>query len=246
MTHAVPTPSITVSRQDPTVFNLNGVRIAYAQNLNAPQAAKSDDGKGSSGAPRYNCCLLIPSSAAAVLETLKKIQEQVLLNKMSADKAVALWRELSAGSRLGVKSGDLKATKEGFVGHEFLSPSARAEKPPLLLNRYFKPGTNKIEELTRPQNVIYSGCYVNAQCSFWFQDNQFGRRINSELLVVQFHSDGPSFAAGATADLDAFGGEAAAEASMGFGGFGGAAPAAAPAAPVTTGSGFGFGGAAPF
>lgn len=49
----------------------------------------------------------------------------------------------------------------------------------------------------------YAGCYVNAIVRLWAQDNQFGKRINAELMGIQFVSDGEPFGAAPLAD-DAF------------------------------------------
>ena len=43
---------------------------------------------------------------------------------------------------------------------------------------------------------LYAGCYVNAKINFWLQNNSYGKRINSNLLVVQFATDGEPFSAG--------------------------------------------------
>ena len=54
----------------------------------------------------------------------------------------------------------------------------------------------------------YAGCYVNAVIELWFQNNGFGKRVNANLLGVQFFKDGEPFGdnAGASADdFDAFG-----------------------------------------
>ena len=44
----------------------------------------------------------------------------------------------------------------------------------------------------------YSGCYVNCILELWFQDNSYGKRVNCNLLGVQFAKDGEAFGAGAT------------------------------------------------
>ena len=41
--------------------------------------------------------------------------------------------------------------------------------------------------------VFYAGCYVNAIINFWVQDNNFGKRVNANLMAVQFHRDGDTF-----------------------------------------------------
>ena len=44
--------------------------------------------------------------------------------------------------------------------------------------------------------VIYDGCYVTAIIGIWAQDNKFGKRINANLLGVQFKKDGDPLASG--------------------------------------------------
>jgi hypothetical protein len=60
----------------------------------------------------------------------------------------------------------------------------------------------------RVDNRPYSGCYVNCIIELWAQNNAYGKRINANLLAVQFYKDGQPFGdAGANAsvnDFDAF------------------------------------------
>lgn len=47
------------------------------------------------------------------------------------------------------------------------------------------------------KNPIYSGCYANVKVSLWAQDNkQGGKRINCQLVAIQFAADGEGFALG--------------------------------------------------
>ncbi len=55
------------------------------------------------------------------------------------------------------------------------------------------------EEDRRP----YAGCYVNAIVRLWNQKNNFGNRVNAELMGLQFVADGEPFGAAPLAD-DAF------------------------------------------
>ena len=50
--------------------------------------------------------------------------------------------------------------------------------------------------LTEEDNTIYAGCYVNAIITLWVQDNKFGKRINANLMGVQFVKDGEAFGLG--------------------------------------------------
>ncbi len=55
---------------------------------------------------------------------------------------------------------------------------------------------------------IYAGCYVNAKVSFWAQKNTYGKRINCQLVAVQFNGDGEAFSGAYVAPdvaIDGFG-----------------------------------------
>lgn len=36
---------------------------------------------------------------------------------------------------------------------------------------------------------IYSGCRVNAKIALWYQDNKWGKRVNANLVAIQFAGD---------------------------------------------------------
>lgn len=48
-------------------------------------------------------------------------------------------------------------------------------------------------ELHEEDGKPYAGCRVNAAIRLWAQDNQFGRRINAQLLGIQFVRDDEAF-----------------------------------------------------
>jgi hypothetical protein len=52
---------------------------------------------------------------------------------------------------------------------------------------------DKSRQETTDENLIYSGCRVNAKVEIWGQDNDFGKRINSKLIAVQFAKDDKAF-----------------------------------------------------
>ena len=56
----------------------------------------------------------------------------------------------------------------------------------------FKPNQliNRDKTPIESENVLYPGCYVNAVVSIWGQDNGWGRRVNCDLVGVQFLKDG--------------------------------------------------------
>ena len=209
---------------------LNNVRLAFAH-LNTPQQPRDPGGK-----PSFGASLLIPNTDAAAIEQVRAVMWQ-LAQATFGQQAAAVWQELMAGNKTALRDGALKASVDGFAGHHCVSANAAEDRPPVLFDIYLDPATNRPRALTRPQNRIYSGCFANVQIKLWAQNNKFGKRINAELLAVQFAADGPAFGGAATPpDLSMFGGvqepvgqlptDAAPPAAAGF-----APPAAAGFAP---------------
>lgn len=83
----------------------------------------------------------------------------------------------------------------GYAGH--MSLKASSTKRPIVIDRDKSP-------LTEDDNKLYAGCYVNASLELWVQNNQYGKRINCNLLGVQFMKDGEPFADGVKGSLDDF------------------------------------------
>jgi hypothetical protein len=85
-----------------------------------------------------------------------------------------------------VKDGD-DVDYAGYNGH--ISLKAANNKRPLVIDR-------DKSILVEDDNKPYSGCYVNATVELWVQNNNYGKRVNCNLLAVQFAKDGESFGAG--------------------------------------------------
>ena len=101
------------------------------------------------------------------------------------------------GLKICLADGDEK-DYDGYENH--MSLKAAANKRPTIIDRDKTP-------LAEDDGVMYAGCYVNVIVDFWVQDNQYGKRINSNLLGVQFFKDGDEFGSGdtdVTSDFDAF------------------------------------------
>jgi len=100
--------------------------------------------------------------------------------------------------KLCVKDGDT-IEYAGYAGN--VSVKASSNSRPLVLDRDKSP-------LAEDDNRIYAGCRVNAVIELWAQNNNYGKRINANLLGVQFLKDDEPFADGVKAsadDFDAFG-----------------------------------------
>jgi hypothetical protein len=51
-------------------------------------------------------------------------------------------------------------------------------------------------QVSEKDGVLYAGSYVLAHISLWTQDNEYGQKINANLLGLQFLRDGDAFASG--------------------------------------------------
>lgn len=78
-----------------------------------------------------------------------------------------------------------------------MSLKASSSKRPIIVGRDKAP-------LTEDDNKFYAGCYVNASLELWAQNNNYGKRINCNLLGVQFMRDGEPFADGVKGSVDDF------------------------------------------
>jgi len=96
--------------------------------------------------------------------------------------------------KICLKDGD-ESGRDEYVGHYTIK--AANNKRPKVIDRDKTP-------LTEDDGKPYSGCYVNAVIDLWAQSNSYGRRINANLLGVQFFKDGEPFESGSVADDDDF------------------------------------------
>ncbi len=94
-----------------------------------------------------------------------------------------------------IQDGDDKEY-DGYEG--MWAVKASNAKRPTVINRDKTP-------LVEEDEVMYAGCFVNAIVEPWGQSNQWGKRVNANLLGIQFVKDGEPFGdGGTTADADDF------------------------------------------
>lgn len=136
-----------------------------------------------------------------------KYEATLLIDKETQDE---LYQKLKSGIAEKIKT-DLKGAKlpadklclkdgdeidyDGYAGH--WSVKASNNKRPMVIDKDKTP-------LTQDDDRIYAGCYVNVILELWAMDNQWGKRINANLLGVQFAKDGQPFADGVSASVDDF------------------------------------------
>ncbi len=178
-----------------SILMLKNVVLAFPA-LAEPQAI--GDGEPAYGArfaidPKSPLVGEIDAAMLAVAKQKWKEDGEAILDMLRSDKKVAFEKAAYRSKKTG-------KPYEGFEGTYSLG-SRNAKTQPTVFDQYGAPVTTKsgIEQL------LYSGCRVNAKVEFYAQDNSFGRRINCSLLGVMFAGDGERFGGGsAPASADDF------------------------------------------
>jgi hypothetical protein len=94
--------------------------------------------------------------------------------------------------KLFLRDGDQEG-KDTSAGQWVISASET--KRPDVINR----DKSRINE---EDDIVYAGCYVNVLIRPWVQKNSFGKRINANLIAVQFVKDGERFSGVDRPDTD--------------------------------------------
>ncbi len=151
-------------------ITLTAVRLSFP-NLFKPKSVNQ-------GAPKFSASFLIDKKDQAA--------QNDALRAVCLEVATAKWgKKIPSAVKYCVHDG---AEKDEFAGYGdgVMFVSSNNERRPPVVDRDLTPLT---EDDQRP----YAGCYVNAKIRLWAQDNNFGKRVNAQLLGVQFCADGEAF-----------------------------------------------------
>jgi len=178
-------------------IKLPNVRINFARIF------KAEGFQGSSENQRYNAQFVLDADNPEHVKAVKAIRKEI--DRIGSEK----WGDKWKGGKMKVLGYCLKSADESLQDEQFVTDvtvedqdgnlpaylentyqlAASETKRPTVVNRDKSP-------LTEEDGVIYDGCYVTALVGFWAQDNKFGKRINANLLGVQFKKDGDPLASG--------------------------------------------------
>lgn len=130
---------------------------------------------------------------------LDKTEHAELLKKIDKEIKKGISENLQdariPASKLCLKDGN-DQEYAGYAG--CMSFKASNNKRPLLVNR-------DKSQLTEDDDKLYAGAYVNATVELWYQNNNYGKRVNANLLGVQFFKDGERLGgSGSSASVDDF------------------------------------------
>lgn len=171
---------------------ITNVRLSYAYLF---KAYEGDDGS------RSFCSHLIIPTNHPQLTAL-----DALIRRVAADtwkeKAGEVLTQLKGQDRLAIHRGDIsKPGQDAYKGQLYISSSSKI-KPRIVA---CVGGIN--QEIGEDHEMApYSGCKANAIISVWAQNNKFGKRINAQLMGVQFVAhDQRLSGAGRVASIEEFG-----------------------------------------
>ena len=123
---------------------------------------------------RYSCTLILPNAThAAEIAHIKAllVERQKVNFKMKLPAA-----------NLCLRDGDLTGKPE--YEDSWILVASDKKAAPAIMDR-----TGKVR-LTERDDKIYAGAIINMRVSFWDQNNNHGKKINANLIGVQFMDHG--------------------------------------------------------
>jgi hypothetical protein len=168
-------------------ITLKRVRLSFPA-LDRPKPFEPPSERNPNPAKRWSLTgLLDPSDAshAASIEEIKAKARQICTEYFGAGKIPVIPKAKLCWS----EAKDREKDYAGWEGMTTIKASSAEDKPPRIIDmgkKDLKPGDKQFP---------YAGCYVNLLITLWVQDNSYGKRVNANLLAVQFAGDGDSFGA---------------------------------------------------
>lgn len=104
------------------------------------------------------------------------------------------WKTRLGNDQIFIRDGDALG-KEEYAGYYVISASEKADHPPAVIDKDRRP-------LTPKDDKVYSGAWVNVMINPWAQDNIHGKKVNANLLAVQFKRHDTKFSQINRPDVD--------------------------------------------
>jgi hypothetical protein len=163
---------------DDGTIKIMNVRFSY------PHLRKPYKGKNDKGEPKYGVVGLLNKKTH---KEAKELIEDRIAEVMKENKVKAL-----ASDKKFLRDGD-ETDKDENAGNWIVS--ARETRRPSL--------RDEDKEIVDPENadeVFYGGCYGSMLIRPWYQNNEFGKRVNAGLSAVRKSRDGEAFGEGRITD----------------------------------------------
>lgn len=129
---------------------------------------------------------------------LIKAAQRAAAVAMWKDKADDMLKALAAQDRLCLHDGNVsKPDNDDYTDMLFVSGNAK--------KRFTIVGPDRTPLNSSDPLAPYSGCHGNGIIQVWAQANSWGKRVNAQIMGVQFTRHGESFGGGRVASPDEFG-----------------------------------------
>ena len=163
---------------------LKDVRCSFPHLWKRP-IIKGDEGK-------FGAVFLLEKDRhARLIETIETKISDVLKERNKG-------KELKS-EKICLRDGDDDGERPEYSGCMYLSSNCDT-KPRVI-------GSKASELVTDPEDdKIFAGCYTNAKVQIWWQDNSYGKRVNSQLVAIQYARDGEALTGSYVSEEDAVSG----------------------------------------
>lgn len=142
-------------------------------------------------------------SATAMLDPENPQHAKAVKQLKKAIEATAAekWGKQWEAGKIKLKGTCLKAQDDDLAAEKLVTATEgeyREEQEGLYLvsaSEIKRPSVVDVDRspLAEEDGKPYAGCYVTLIITLWAQDNKFGKRINANLIGVQFKKDGEPF-----------------------------------------------------
>lgn len=170
------------------LIRIDNVRGSFVH-LDKPYKGKSKSDDGKDAVAKYSIVGLLPKETheeakALCIEVIKRILADNKDARVPKDKRF-------------IADGD-DAERDEYEG--MFTVSAREENKPKCRDR----NGELVEDIAEIRQMFQSGYWFNILIRPWFQDNDYGKRVNAGLVGVQFVKKDKTFGEGAIDDTDAW------------------------------------------
>lgn len=169
-------------------IKIENVRFSYPH-LDKPFAGKAKNDEGKAATPKYGIVGMLPKKTHVEAKDLIKEAMDALMQANECPKL--------APEKKFMRNGD-DQDEPVYEGH--WTVSAREERAPSIRD---KRGT-LVTDPKAIANLIEGGYWGHILIRPWFQDNDYGKRINAGLVGVQHIRDDETFGEGRIDDSDAW------------------------------------------
>lgn len=157
--------------EDGTI-QIRDVRLSYPH-IFSPYQKEEDAAQGKK--PKYSCKVIMPEAThKAEIDALRK--HLVSLQK-------EWFKERLPAANLFCKDGNDMALPE--YENAWIVSASESIAPQVVGKRR--------EPLKESDDIVYGGCYVNILIRPWKQANKYGKKINANLIGIQFVREGERF-----------------------------------------------------